>query len=227
MKCAGTLAISAVLFCVWLDAGEVLTEDQGETYRQLRKDFIIAMAVAASPAGEKMRKEHRSLLRDINQFLGEIGDTAPTYKAAALYFRARLAIKVRKTDVARKDLDAAISVMSAHPAERADLPGGLPSVAAMQIFRAFTFVGEGHDKIMEALEAIPEETQKPASSEVGDLVGRWADALAEHGEDDLALRAYAFIQRFGLWEEEADNPKRKMDLIRYRQNDGMVPQQNE
>ncbi len=227
MKSALIVAVWAILLGTMPLRAGLLTDDQQAGYRQLRKDFIIAMAVRAAPAGAKMRREHRRFLRDINRFLKKIGNTAPPCRAASLYFRARLALKVRRPEQARKDLDTAVECLGKPKTEDEELPGGMPSRTALQIFRAFTFIDAGSEKVMSVLEAIPEDAPKPAYHEVGSLLGNWADALAEHEQESLALRAYGLIVRFSLWEDEADNPKRKMDLIKYRQNGGMMPQANE
>ncbi len=212
--------VACVLFAAPSERAE-LSADQRKAYATLRKDFVLAMALPAAPKGEKPRRQHRRFLSALNRFLESVGDASPLHTAAAHYFRGRMAVKLRRPDRAGRDLRAAVEHMENTARTADDRPGGLPSICAVRIFLAFTALEEGQERIMAELEAIPADSPKPEFHEVGELLNKWADALADHDRDDLALRAYRFIQHFGLWEEEAQNPERRIHLLRLRKQGGI------
>ncbi|MBT7161819.1 MAG: hypothetical protein HN904_03520 [Victivallales bacterium] len=192
-----------------------ITTEQEAGYRQLRKGFFLAIALAPAK-GKRPRKEHRRYLKEATAFASQVTDSSPAYSAGAEYMKGRILLKVGKHKSGRKSL--ALCLAGIVRARKADepLPPGLPSECAIRVFRAFSYFGEGNAKVLEELEAIPEGLPKPRYHEVGEPLGSWAEALETRQEDAHALRVYLLIKRWGVWEEGADDPARKIKLIRFR-----------
>jgi len=58
---------------------------------------------------------------------------------------------------------------------------------------------------------------------VGEPLTSWAEALENRQEDADALRVYLLIKHWELWQEEAQNPDRKIRLIRLRTGEQPAP----
>jgi len=192
-----------------------ITTEQEAGYRQLRKGFFLAIAL--DPAkGRKPRKEHRRYLKQATAFAAQVTDSSPAYSAGAEYMKGRILLKVGKHKSGRRSLDQCLAGIAR--ARKADEPlaPGLPSECAIRIFRAFSYFGAGNAKVLEELEAISKDLSKPRYHEVGEPLGNWAEALETRQEDAAALRVYLLIKRWGVWEEGAEDPARKIRLIRFR-----------
>jgi hypothetical protein len=218
-KAAVLAALYAFTFLIAAAAAELDAKQKAE-YRELRKQFFLTLPLPAKK-GTKNRKEVRRYIARLTRFIKATTPTAPKYAAAARYYRGRMNIKLRRFKKARADFDGCLQTLTAPQTGENRRPRGLPSECAIRIFRAFTFLEDGNDKIADELEAIPESAGKPRYHEVGSLVLNWADALADAEQLELALRAYRIVKRFDLWEEEADDPQRKITLIEVRL--GKVP----
>jgi tetratricopeptide (TPR) repeat protein len=188
-----------------------LSDALEKEYRSLRRDFFLVMPLSAYRDGV-LRKEVSGYASRLNAFIKSTEQVAPEYQAAAYYFRGRLQFKLKKLAQARKDLERCLAALQA-TSTRAP---GTPEGADIRVYRAFSFVEEGHGKVLAELEAIPADAGKPSYHEVGSLVTEWADALADAGSEDLALRAYELVRKYDLWHEEADDPQRKIDRIKFR-----------
>jgi tetratricopeptide (TPR) repeat protein len=213
-------AVAAVLLGCAVARCDELTPDQKLAYLDLRKEFFLVLPLPAEKNG-RIRKEIRQYVSKLSAFIDAVEKTSPGHAAAAHYYRGRMGIKVRRFEKAREDFDQCLTTLAKLTEEGNALPRGLPTPCAIRVFRAFSFLEDGNEKIAEELEAIPEDAGKPQFHEVGSLITNWADALADAEQLELALRAYQIVKRFGLWEEEADNPQRKIDLIKVRLEGGL------
>jgi len=220
MKTAITLAV-LMAGCLSFAAG--LTAKQKKQYRELRKQFFLVLPLPAKK-GTKTRREVKRYFSRLNHFIEETETISPGHAAAARYYRGRMDIKLRRFKTARKDFDACLRTLAELKAAGKPLPRGLPSACAIRIYRAFAFLPDGHEKIADELEAIPETAGKPRYHEVGPLVANWADALADSDQPGLALRAYRIVKRFDLWEEEADDPQRKINLLKVQLGGRLNPE---
>ena len=187
------------------------TEDVAARYRSLRKDFFVVMALPRARRG--MRPEHLKFLKKASRFVRDVEEASPPTAAGALYLRGRLLQLLRIDDKARADFDQVLAVLDESPDDR---PGGLPNAATVAVFRAFTFLPAGPGRVLEALEEIDPDGPAPLEAEVGDLVREWADRLADGDRVTEALRALEFVQTFTLWTDRADDPERKIALLKYR-----------
>jgi len=199
-----------------------LTEKQARAYTDIRKNYFVVLALPAR-TGE-VRKEHRQYLRAIDEFLASLGPEDGAYRAAALFYRGRLRLHLRDWRDARKDLDACLASLPADV--HADIPSGLPSVVSIHISRALTFAGDGPVAVLEELEKVPADLPKPRLHEVGEVVAELAARFEREEKFAEAVRVLEVIKRFDLWEDEADNPQKKIDLFRLAMSGGMAaPQQ--
>ena len=214
-----------LLFAACLSAGRyasAATAEQRQTYQELRKDFFVAMALPGG-AGRRLRSEHRRYLRAVTAFIKSLTDEDPAYKAAAHYFRARMLMRVKRLADARKDFDACLGQIEAVQTPDAEYPAGLPCRNTIRIYRAFTFLNHGTETVLTQLDEIPDDPEQPQHYEVGGLLTRWADALAEDGQVDSAIRAYGVIKRFDLWEDEIDNPDKRIELLNMTKEQQTLP----
>jgi tetratricopeptide (TPR) repeat protein len=218
---AGVLAFTATLVIAGGGARAQLPDELAGAYRELRKDFYVVMALEAAGDG-RLRREHRRFLRDASSFMRKLGDEHASHLAAATYLRARVLLKCRFFEDARTDFDACLQYLD-RPAASGLRAGGLPAESTIRILHAFTFIEEGTTRVLDRVEGVDGELPRPAYHDVGSLMTNFARALEDRERYDEALRAYTQIQRFELWVEEADNPQRKMDLIRLRQGGGALP----
>ena len=189
-----------------------LSERQTTQYQSLRKDFFVVMALPRQ-SGRQLRKEHLAFLKDASRFVRSVRDTDAAHAAGGRYLRGRLLLKLRLLEKAREDFDVVLAFLSDDAAGR---PGGLANAGTVAAFRAFSFLESGTDRVLQELEAIPQAGPPPREADVGNLVRSWADQLADKDQVGEAIRALQIVERFTLWEEEADNPKRKIDLLKYR-----------
>ncbi len=190
-------------------------EEMVARYRELRKEFFLAIALEPSHE-QRPRKEHRSFLRKANAFAEEAAPVSPAYATAAHFLKARLLLKLGRDKDSRESFDACLARLADSRKADEALPPGTPSECAIRIFRAFSFLGGGNAKVLAELEAIPRDIEKPKYHEVGEPLTEWAETLESRQEDADALRVYLLIRHWELWQEEAQNPDRKIRLIRLR-----------
>ena len=224
-RTAASACLIGAIVSVWLadaPARAELSNAQKEQFYTLRKDFFVAMALPPRDGG-KLRKEHRHYLKSLTSFIQSLGTNAVEPKAAAHYFRGRTFLRIRRPELARKDFDSCLELLAEAPSVETRSTSGLPATASIRVFRAFTFADEGAQAVLKALEDIPADDEKPRYFEVGGALNDWAEALADDGQVDQAIRAYQLIKRFDLWEEEHQNPDRKIELLRVRQTDAPAP----
>jgi hypothetical protein len=203
----------AIGMTVRVQAG--VTQEQAAQYRELRREFFLAIALSPSK-GKKPRKEHRRYLRNVTRFVKAVATDSPAYAAAADYLRARMLLKVGDIKGGRNAFDSSLAHLTTATKAGEKVPPGMPSECAVRVFRAFSFFGDGNDKVVAQLEAIPKDIGKPRYHEVGGPVNDWAEALETRGEDAMALRVYQLIKRWDLWQDEAENPERRIRMIRMR-----------
>ncbi len=215
---AATVITLCAVCCSSHAASKGLSDKQKEHYSQVRKDFFVALALPPREGSRRLRKEHDRYLKSVTAFMKAGGEASAPHKAAALYFRARVLLRVRYLKHARKDLVQCLSVLESFPAADAKKAPGLPTEATIRVFHAFTFTANGADAVLKELEAIPEEAGKPRYFEVGDVMNDWADSLADADRIDEAMRAYTVIKKFDLWEEDYQHPDRKIELLKVRQS---------
>lgn len=224
MRTARTLLFLTLLLALGpfrlVQAG--VTEEMSANYRELRKEFFLVIAL--EPSRERRpRKEHRDFLKKVNAFAEQVAPASPAYATAAYYLRARMLLKLGRVEDSRESFDACLkSLADARQAGEA-LPPGTPSECAIRVFRAFSFFGDGTAKVITELEAIPPDIEKPKYHEVGEPMASWAEALENRQEDADALRVYLLIKHWELWQEEAQNPDRKIRLIRLRTGEQPAP----
>ncbi|MBN2451607.1 MAG: hypothetical protein JXR77_14560 [Lentisphaeria bacterium] len=205
--------LACVIGSLWsVQAAAQVPDDIRQEYREIRKSFFLVMPLSPEKDGQ-LRREITRFGSKVTAFIKAAETVAPRYQAAAYYCRGRLEIKLRRNQHARRDFDRCLEGM----AKPGETPQGAPTEGAVRVYRAFTFLEEGHDAVMAQLAAIPTAAERARYYEVGRLVTAWADALADAEKEDLALRAYEFIRSNGLWEDEADDPQRKIELLRIRQ----------
>lgn len=213
------LCVAAFVVHVPGDVRAGLNEKQKQQYTRLRKEYFVALALTPGQ-GRRLRKEHRRFRKRIEVFLKSLGDAEPGHRAAAIFYRAQLFYHYRAWKSARKDYDTCLVLWESLADAESGTPG-LPPAASIRFLRAFTFREEGVSMILEELEAIPKDGPKPQYIDVGERTNRWAEALADSEHIPEAIRAYEVIKEFDLWEEEHENPKRKMDLLKLRQGGGV------
>ncbi|MCK5802710.1 MAG: hypothetical protein KAI66_07755 [Lentisphaeria bacterium] len=195
-----------------------LTPGQKRAYSRLRKDFFLAVALPPSRT-KKTRKEHRDFIRQTRKFRKKVGEDHPGHAAAADYYKGRMYLKIRRLDKARKAFDSSLALLRSGKVTEDNRPGSMPSACTIAVFRAFTFSNDGNETVLAELEAIPEKDGKPTYHDVGATINRWADSLEQNDLDEEARRAYVLALKWDLWEDESDNPKRKLDRIKMKTQD--------
>jgi hypothetical protein len=211
------LYLACLVLCVSGEAGARLNEEQKTQYSRLRREYFVALALPPG-RGRSLRKEHRRFRKRIEVFLKSLGETEPGHRAAATFYRAQLFYHYKAWERARKDYDSCLVLCESLAADAVRTPG-LPPAASIRFLRAFTFRSEGVSAILDQLEAIPRDGAKPKYVDVGERINRWAEALADSEKIPDAIRAYELIKVFDLWEDEHENPKRKIDLLKLRQGE--------
>lgn len=199
-----------------------VTEEQAARYRGLRKEFFLVVALEPGD-GKRPRKEHREFLKKVSAFAEQVATSSPAYATASHYLKARMLLKIGQAEAGRRSFDACLEMLAEAAKKDEPLPPGTPSECTIRIFRAFSFFGEGNAKVIAELEAIPPDIEKPKYHEVGEPLSGWAEALENRQEDADALRVYLLIKRWELWQEEAQNPDRKIRLIRLRTGEQPAP----
>jgi len=192
-----------------------LTQEQKEKYAKIRKNYFIAASLPPDERG-RLRKGHRRYLKAVTDFITSLGEEEPFYRAAAHYYRGRVLMRAKLLTKAREDFDKSIELMGAEKDEDL-LPPGLPARNSIRILRAFTFREDGVDALVQELQDLPEdEGEDPKLFEVGSGLTKLADSLADADRVTDAIKLYEIIKRFDLWEDELDDPQRKIDLLKYR-----------
>ena len=194
-----------------------VTDEQKAGYNALRKKYFVVLALLPDAPG-KVRKEHRQYVDSANKYIESLGDTNPLYKAAAQYLKARVLLRAKAYPLARQEFDTCLEVLDKNADSEVRRPPGMPTRCTVRILRAFTAGDEGHEnEILTELEAVPlAEDDPPKYDEVGRLLNKWADTMLYKEQLDQAARAYEIIRKFSLWEDEQDDPKRKLQLLEYR-----------
>ena len=211
------LFLSGWLFCA-AGRGEDAADPCNAKLKELRKLSFLALAI---PAGVKESPEQRKFLLAVDRFLKQVPAGHETAKAPAYYVRGRYFLQRKNSLASRADFDAAL---------RAPDAGGVaasvthdiawfPTLSTIRVLRAITFLGDGVGAVLEKLEEIPADASPPTYHEVGDLLNRWAEELGNKEQFDEAIRAYGVIQRLHLWEDEGDDPSRRVELLKV-QRDG-------
>ena len=201
-----------------------LTEEQQKAYRRLRRDYFLAIALPADKG--KLRKEHHRYVKRVSAFIEQVGTASDGHKAAALFYRGRLMLHLRQSEKARADMDGCLTLLQ-DADDESERPAGLPNETTIRVFRGLTFAGDGTGAVLTELEGISEDLPKPQFHEVGDVLARWADKLERQQQSAEAIRVYQLIKRFDLWEEESDNPQRKIDLLKLASGGAAVRQADE
>jgi hypothetical protein len=199
-----------------------VTQEQVAQYRELRREFFLVIALPPGE-GDRPRKEHRRYLKAATRFAKTVAADSPAYAAAADYLRARMLLKIGDTKRGRDAFDSSLRHLATAKVNNERVPPGMPSECAVRVFRAFSFFGDGNDKVLEQLEAIEADIGKPRYHEVGAPVNDWAEALETRGDDAMALRVYLLIKRWDLWQDEAENPERRIRMIRMRLGEEAPP----
>jgi len=197
-----------------------LTGKQAKFYNELRKRFFVAIAMPPSTDG-KYRKEHLTYLRAATSFMKAVPEEDIQYRAGAFYFRGRVLLHAGRSAMAAKDFAASLEILEDRRGQDA-LPPGLTSITTVHVFRALSLVAEDDEAALDALEAVPDGLSMPSYNDVGKRIMKWAEELEEEEEFGLAIRVYKQIDRFGLWEEDYENPKRRIKLLEYAQNGGQT-----
>ena len=213
------LFLTGWLFCaVPCGYGEEATDPCGAKLKELRKLSFLALAI---PAGVKESPEQRKFLLAVEQFIKQVPAGHEAAKAPAHYVRGRYFLRRKNAPAARADFDAALRVPDAGGVAASvahEIPW-FPTLSTIQVFRAFTFLGDGVGAVLSKLEEIPADASPPSYHEVGDLLNRWAEELGNKEQFDEAIRVYGVIQRLHLWEDEGDEPSRRVELLKV-QRDG-------
>ena len=200
-------------------SGAAVSPETKEAYTALRKQFFVAVALKSKPGS--LRKEHRNYLQSLTAFLETIKDQDPLYLAAGQYLRGRMFFRVGMLPRAQADFAACLKLLTDNAVDEAAGPSGLPTKGSVQVFQAFADPKATEpDSRLQLLEAIPADKDGPKYFEVGRMVNTWADALAAKDDYANAKRAYEFIKKHELFDEEEDNPQRKIELLHFREQGG-------
>lgn len=185
-----------------------------DVLKELRKQSLVAMALPPA-AGGTLRAEHRKLLDRLNDTLKKVPADDAGAKALVLFLRGQIQRHLKQYGPARSDYDACLAGSAALPADPEQRPAGLPCVTSLRLFRAFTFLADGEDAVLRELDAVTlDKTQEALHHEVGDLLVDWAEKLADAEKFKAAIRAYECVERFRLWEDDNDSPKRRIEMLR-------------
>lgn len=191
-------------------------------WRELRKDSLMAMALPILP-GRSLSGEHKAFLKALNQFLADLKPADATYRAGGLYLRARFLLHAKDYVAARKELDAAIKLVPALKHDEAQIPLGIPDLGTLRVLRALTFLADGPEAMLREIEAIPAKADIAYDPEAGSFLRNWGEELGKAGKYAEAIRVFEAVKKFHLWEDEADDPVRRIEVLKYQaKNQGVT-----
>ncbi len=191
-----------------------LNEGQTTRYARIRKQFVVATTILPGE-GKRPRKPHRRLYKELQKFLESLEPDNNPYHAATFYYQARLFLHMKMDKEAREKFDACLELISKLEKPDDDLPVDIPAVTTIQMYRALTFADQGHEAFVAEFEKIPEDAEILRYFDIGDRLYDRAAELAHDRKYDEAIRVYKIIKRFDLWEDEWQDPQKKINLLEY------------
>jgi len=196
-----------------------------KAFRQLRKDLLGASAFP--PAAKGYRKEHLKFLRESTTFIRRLSkenqEDLP-FLVATHASRGILLLHCGRMTKAREDFDLALKLHNAGSEDGKEsgegedqvmqLPLGTPDIASIQLYRAVTFAGEGAERFVAEVGDLPESDITTDQEVLQDKLSSFAEALAAKKKYDEAIAVYGIIEKYSLWDEDADqDPKRLIEIL--------------
>lgn len=203
--------VTLLLFVVVVASAAELTPELYQRYRGLRRDFLVAVALAPRAGG--VRREHGMYHRRASRFLADAPSEAHAAKAAVQYRRGRILLHCERHKAARRDFDATLKYLDAAGEEETKV-GGVPRGDEVRAYRAFTFLGEGVAPMLAELRKIESPALRGQKQAIGKRLRGLVMELERKKRYAEAIRVYEEIARLDAWDGEADNPEKHIAILR-------------